>query len=315
MIVIVDPGAASTNLGDQIISEAIQRNFQAPLLALGEEVHRIPMHGSPDPGQCALIQSAEHVVVCGTNLLSDHARFRSPWTWTRMSKDLLRGKATFLGVGWWQYQRLGVDRFSATWLRELAGPVPWAVRDNYSQRKLEHAKVASIHLSCPTLWGATAQILPADESRCVFTLTDYNQDAAADRRLLDFLKARYDEVFYWPQGPGDLTYARSVIKADIQVLDASLEGLDDALSVPDTAYVGLRLHAGIRAIQKQVPTLVLAIDNRAQEIASSVNLAVASRFSPSDISSKLTGERVDLKIPTSDIARWLSLWGISEGEQ
>ncbi|HEY0248648.1 MAG TPA: polysaccharide pyruvyl transferase family protein [Gryllotalpicola sp.] len=309
MIVLVDPGMASTNIGDQIISDAVHREFVAPLRAAGVEVETIPMHGQLSEESRARLRRADDVVVSGTNLLADHMRFRSPWQWATRDIELTRGKLTTFGVGWWQYQLGGVDPFSARWLRALSSGRPWAVRDEYSAARLRAAGVAAVHTSCPTLWGVERQALPSDESRVIATFTDYNQDPLADRRLVELLESRFAEVLYWPQGPGDERYIRSIVPGEPRLIPASLAAFDAELQRPSTAYVGLRLHGGIRAMQFGVPTLILSIDNRAREISRSVGLIAPSRHALGEIGALLAEPRPgELSIPREQIDDWRGQW-------
>lgn len=311
MIVVADPGAASTNVGDRIISQSIETEFVSPLRATGREVELVPMHGALSTAHRAALRDAESVVVCGTNLLSDHMRFRRAWHWPVEDIDLCRGRLTFLGVGWWQYQRAGIDPVSAGWLRSLAGTIPWAVRDEYSLGKLRRARVSAVHTSCPTLWSVEKQVLPAGQRRAVVTFTDYSQDPLADGRLVRELAERFDEVLFWPQGPGDPTYVDRIRGGVGTLLGPSLEEFDAVLAEPDTAYVGLRLHGGIRAMQRGVPTLVLSIDNRAREIARSVGLRAPSRHAARAYREDLgSGETVGIGVPRDTVQRWRRGWGI-----
>lgn len=310
MIVVVDPGAATTNLGDKIISQAVERELVAPLQASGLDVTRVPMHGKLDDQQRALIEGADDVIVTGTNLLSDHMFFRRSWQWDRTDIELTKGKLTMFGVGWWQYQRTGIDPISARWLRGLSGRHAWAVRDEYSAARLRRAGVRAEHTTCPTLWSSRVQRLPGAEKRAVVTLTDYNQERAADQELVRILNDRFEQVLYWPQGPGDAAYLSTLegIGAT-QLLSADLESFDQALLTPDTAYVGLRLHGGIRAIQHGVPSLVLSVDNRAREIGRSVGLVAPSRFALNEIKYSVSaGTESRLAIPTDEIEEWMAGW-------
>lgn len=309
MIVLIDPGLKSTNLGDQIISDAVHREFVEPLRRAGTEVQTIPMHGRLGDESRARLRGADEVVVSGTNLLADHMRFRSPWQWPVRDIELTRGKLTAFGVGWWQYQTGGVDPLSARWLRSLSSGRPWAVRDEYSSSRLAAARVRALHTSCPTLWGVERQVLPSGERRVIATFTDYNQDPRADRRLIELLEARFDEVLYWPQGPGDERYLRSLVAGEPRLIPATLAAFDAELRVPSTAYVGLRLHGGIRAMQFGVPTLILSIDNRAREIARSVGLVAPSRHALGRVAALLElPHPVALDLPRAEIAAWRAQW-------
>jgi hypothetical protein len=311
MIVIADPGAATTNAGDRIIAESINLEFVGPLRAAGHEVKLVPMHGRLSDHDRELLREAEDVVVCGTNLLSDHMRFRRAWHWSKKDIELCRGRLTFLGVGWWQYQRSGIDPISAVWLRHLAGDKPWAVRDQYSVSKLRLAGLEAVHLSCPTLWSVRKQILPSTQDRVVMTFTDYGQDPLSDSRLIRIVNEQFDDVVFWPQGPGDAEYIERIRGGIGTIVGGPLENFDAALSTFDTAYVGLRLHGGIRAMQKNIPSLILSIDNRAREISSSVGLRAPSRHAAREYLSLLrSGSSVVIDVPSGAVRDWKALWGI-----
>ncbi|WP_317231539.1 polysaccharide pyruvyl transferase family protein [Clavibacter capsici] len=302
---------ASTNLGDQIISDAVNRQFIGRLGDAHGDVTVIPMHGPLAEASRDALRAADEVVVCGTNLLSDHMRFRTSWEWPREDIELTKGKLTVFGAGWWQYQLAGIDPISARWLQGLAGGRTWAVRDEYSAHRLQASGVPAVHLSCPTLWDVRTQAMPTDQGRVIVTLTDYNQDPLADKRLVDLLSQRF-EVLFWPQGPGDRRYIEQLVGSEAAFVEPSLAAFDAALDEPGTAYVGLRLHGGIRAMQRGVPSLILSIDNRAREISHSVGLHAPSRNSFRDVRDSLeSGQVVDIDLPTAAIAEWTADWKLS----
>ncbi|TOG81065.1 capsular biosynthesis protein, partial [Vibrio parahaemolyticus] len=61
------------------------------------------------------------------------------------------------------------------------------------------------------------------------------------------------------------------------IIAPSLESFDEVLSSGNVDYIGTRLHGGVRALQKKVRTLILAIDNRAWEKKKDFNLPVVER--------------------------------------
>ena len=309
MITFVDPGAATTNLGDLVISQSVRENLIDPIKQTGEEVVTVPLHGELSREHRLAIRSASEVLVCGTNLLSDHAYFRSPWHWKRDDIGLARGKLTMFGVGWWQYQRAGIDVVSAHWMRSLQARRPWAVRDEYSALRLRRGGIDAVHLSCPTLWGVDLQRLPSPGGAVVVTLTDYNQDPLADERLIALLEAQYDQISFWPQGPGDAAYLRS-LRPGADILEPTLAAFDEALLEHDrTRYVGLRLHAGVRAMQLGRPSLPLSIDNRAREISRSVGLVAPSRHDLKAVEAAILHQSdKQLSLPTAAIKKWRELW-------
>lgn len=309
MIAFVDPGARTTNLGDLVISNSVRHELIDPIRAAGVEVVTVPLHGDLNAEQRTVLRSAQEVLVCGTNLLSDHAYFRSPWHWSRDDISLATGKLTMFGVGWWQYQRMGIDLVTARWMRTLASSAPWAVRDIYSARRLQRAGVAAVHLSCPTLWGIERQVLPSAGKSVVVTLTDYNQDPLADERLIRLLESMFSSISFWPQGPGDEAYLRS-LRPNALVLEPTLEAFDAAmLADASVSYIGLRLHAGVRAMQLGRASLPLSIDNRAREISLSIGLVAPSRHDLRMLEELLLeGGAQVLSIPDASIEAWRGRW-------
>ncbi|MCS5735573.1 polysaccharide pyruvyl transferase family protein [Herbiconiux daphne] len=307
-VVVVDPGMTSTNLGDQIISDAVHREFVTPLAKVADKVTVIPMHGPLTEESRQAIRDADEVVVSGTNLLSNHMRFRTSWEWPRSDIELAKGKLTVFGAGWWQYQVGAIDLVTARWMKAMSDGRTWGVRDKYSASRLKAAGLNAEHISCPTLWRVTSQTLPSSETRVIATFTDYNQDPLADRRLVELLESRY-EVLYWPQGPGDRKYIESIAPEGAQFIEPSLAAFDSELQKPGSAYVGLRLHGGIRALQYGVPSLILSIDNRAREISRSVGLFSPSRHSFRDIEMALEGhESMPIQLPSKAIDEWSGHW-------
>jgi hypothetical protein len=139
-------------------------------------------------------------------------------------------------------------------------------------------------------------------------MTDYNQDPSADRRLVALLRSRFDEILFWPQGPGDAQYIKSIAESP-KFVAPSLAAFDRELQVPSTAYVGLRLHAGIRAMQHHVPTLVMSIDNRTREISKSVGLVAPSRHALNEVAALVgSGSEHPVELPLSSIADWKENW-------
>lgn len=139
------------------------------------------------------------------------------------------------------------------------------------------------------------------------TFTDYNMSRATDERLLDMLLDSYENMYYWIQGIGDLGYIQSFHKhkGRITLIPPKLKKYDELLETEDCDYVGTRLHAGIRAIQKKKRTLILAVDNRATEIAKDVNLNVKKREDILGVKDFISGYyETKLQIPFGEINRW-----------
>jgi len=125
----------------------------------------------------------------------------------------------------------------------------------------------------------------------------------------------YDSLVFWPQGSRDARYC-SILASDIEQLPAGLPALDKALSDSCTDFLGTRLHAGIRALQHGRRATIVAIDNRAQEIARDTNLPVIQRSLPAAARDLVLQQRsLRLTLPREEIERWrlaFSDWVIRE---
>jgi polysaccharide pyruvyl transferase WcaK-like protein len=70
-------------------------------------------------------------------------------------------------------------------------------------------------------------------------------------------------------------------------------------------FIGLRLHAGIRSLQRSRRTLIVAIDNRATEISKDTNLPVVARGDLKAIESWITtSSPTKIQLPEAAIASW-----------
>jgi len=164
---------------------------------------------------------------------------------------------------------------------------------------------------CPTLWDLSAEHcsqIPRSKSRRVLvTLTDYSKDPQRDRALLDLLLRSYDQVLFWPQGYGDMAYLQRLMTvADhIEILSPNLAAFDAALDSGDIDYIGTRLHGGIRALQRARRSLVIAIDNRAQEMHRDFGLPIVHRGEVAALSDWIHGiSETRIRLPEEEIASW-----------
>ena len=103
-----------------------------------------------------------------------------------------------------------------------------------------------------------------EKGDCVLTsLNTYFPNKKLSGALLKTLRQQYRKVYFWIQNPADYAYAHQLDR-DVIFLNPTLAALDDFLaSQPGLDYVGNRLHAGIRALQHGIRTLIVEVDNRA----------------------------------------------------
>jgi polysaccharide pyruvyl transferase WcaK-like protein len=133
------------------------------------------------------------------------------------------------------------------------------------------------------------------------------RDPAADRQLLEILKRRYRTVYLWIQTHSDHEYARSLQEGLVHV-NPRVDALDAVLtSELDLDYVGNRLHAGIRALQRGRRTIIVEIDNRAREMGKDFGLPTVGRTDFARLESMISQPfETAINVPHAAIDRWKS---------
>lgn len=305
--VLLDTAVASTNLGDQIIMEAVRKELDRPLA--GALVTAVASHEVMGAKGRGLIRSARLAVAGGTNLISSHIWLRSTWR-LRPADAFLGAKVVLMGVGWYQFQAKP-DPYTAWLLRRVLHPTALhSVRDGYSADMLRSIGIGNvINTGCPTLWGFTPQAcaaLPKTRAESVVTtLNTYIPDRALDGRLIETLRGRYKTIYAWVQTAEDHAYLKS-FGDDIVILEPSLAAYDTLLrDEPDLDYVGNRLHGGIRALQHGRRAIIVEIDNRAREMGRDFNLPTVERDDFARLTAMIDGTlNVDVRPPTEAIKAW-----------
>ena len=151
-----------------------------------------------------------------------------------------------------------------------------------------------------------AQIPKAKANHVVFTLTDYRKDYDNDRALLRLLDESYDTCYFWPQGTFDMRYIKElkVPMNNLVMLSPSVTAFNRSLG-HEVDYIGTRLHAGMRALQKQRRTIILGVDNRAIEKSKSYNITVIERDKIDALKEKMhTSFETRVSIPQENIDRF-----------
>lgn len=315
-VVLFDPGISTLNRGDEIISDSARHQLE-PLIrdafTIGVSTH-IPLSN-----YSRFFGDVDLQLVLGSNLLRGrmNSLFRQ-WDVTPLSMHRV-GRAVLVGAGWWQYGD-ELTRYTK-WLYHRILSDRWAhsVRDSFTEKMLRSAGFDNvINTGCPSMWSLTpahcARIPGHRAKRVVFTLTDYNKRPERDVKLVKALISVYDEVYFWPQGLGDLAYFESLdLDSSIRRLPSTLAAYDAYLaSEPSTDFVGTRLHGGIRALQHGHRTLILAFDNRALEKSRDFNLPVLHEDDIDSLEDRLTSDwPTEIKIAEESIARWCDQFGIA----
>ncbi|OFX05021.1 MAG: hypothetical protein A3E78_00810 [Alphaproteobacteria bacterium RIFCSPHIGHO2_12_FULL_63_12] len=310
-ITLLDTSVSSTNVGDEIIMEAV-RNQLRPVLA-NDYVNRVASHETMSAKSRSMIAKSDYVIAGGSNLLSSHAGVRSVWKLSPLDAGL-GPKFVMMGVGWYHDQG-APDPYTAWLFRSMfSRDRLHSVRDSYSKKKLEDLGFTNVlNTGCPTLWELPDDVNERTPRRkaknVVTTLNTYMKDRDADAALLRLLQDEYEQVFAWVQSYADQDYLRSLFPA-VKLIAPNLPAYDGLLTSDlDLDYVGNRLHAGIRALQKRRRTIIIEIDNRAREMGRDFHLPTVARDDFAALQSMIATPRpMQIALPTEDIARWRGQW-------
>lgn len=306
-ITILDTSVASTNLGDQIIMEAVRRELASLLPeAFAYSVASHEWMGMKSRG---LLRRSEVAFAGGSNLLSSRMWVRAVWKLSPLDA-LLCDNVVLMGCGWYQFQRKP-DPYTRWLLKSvLSRDHVHSVRDSYTLKMLQSIGVSNaINTGCPTIWALTpehCEALPRNKAKSVLTtLNTYIPDAAADRKLLEVLRRNYEKVFVWVQTASDYEYAQG-LESDLHFIPPSLAAYDRLLeSEPELDYVGNRLHGGIRAMQRGRRAIIIEIDNRAREMGRDFGLPTVERDDFAKLEAMIRGPLViAARPPAAEIQRW-----------
>lgn len=320
---LIDPAlysvtVTSPNIGDQIISRAVHRELHS-IFGKGLEIVAIPSHQYPSKRSLKLLEDAEYVFVGGSNLL--WFRWLLPASWKIGPLGLVYYRnLILLGVGWGAYD-LKPNAYGR-WMCSviLSQRHIQSVRDSFT-RSVADCDLHIPHVSntaCPTMWCLTEDLIRSIHTHkgdeCIFSLTDYSKAPQFDGQLIRDLSERYaGRLLFWPQGEGDLEYCRSLGYTG-RVIDRSLTSLLQLLSTNGHFdYVGTRLHAGILCLEHRVRSMIISIDNRAQEIAADTGLPAIARNDRAALLKWLEGDtQACVNLPVDEIERWRKQFFTSE---
>ncbi len=310
---VLDTSICSMNVGDFIIMDSCYKviselfpNAQKIHFPTHERITRVGLKRQKEIGLNFL---------CGTNCLNSSMFLHRQWNVGYLNSILMKPVVS-LGVGWGNYQN-APDFYTKTLLKKIFSNQHFlSVRDSYTEEKFKLAGLKNvINTSCSTMWTLTpehCQLIPQNKADdVVFTLTDYRKNKEFDLTLIRSLKNSYKNVYFWAQGSQDYNYFMSFNNEinDINVIPANLKSFDSLLDKHMSLdFVGTRLHAGIRALQKGKRTTIISVDNRAEEKKKDFNLNVIPR--DWDISTYIdffnNSYTTNIKIPLENITKWRS---------
>lgn len=322
-IILLDPALktskaiASANIGDMIISQSMIRILTE--IFPDKELIRFSPTADLTNKQRKLINNSSYSFIGGSNLLfSDLKGFRQLLIRNGKLLWLFPGIKNMIlfGPGWGN----GYDK-EITWKTKLfykkilSSEHVHAVRDTYSSEKLTtELKYNIVNTNCPSTWTLNGKKTNRQikSGKVVFSLTDYSINSIADNSFIKILNEHFDKLIFFPQGSGDIEYLKSLEqyqknKSRISLLPYDLNSFENLISTGDITYVGTRLHGGIRCLQGNIDSLIIAVDHRAIEMAKDSNLPVSTRNNLELIKNWLEGKEVFppfISLPITNINHW-----------
>ena len=310
-ITLFDTAVCTENLGDFIIMDAV-RDHMNEIFPEAMILHTAT-HEKISRPTYSMVKQSDFSFVGGTNLISSNMNRYNQWK-VNLIDGLFLKDIILMGVGWWQYQN-AANAYTRKLLKSVLNhEVLHSVRDSYAEMMLKKAGFNNvINTSCATMWclnEAYCQAIPANKSEVVVaTLTDYNKDAKNDFALIELLSKSYKKVYIWPQGSGDVEYINQLgVSKFAAVLPPKLRAYNAILENEESIdYVGTRLHAGVRALQKKRRSIILGIDNRGFEKAKEFNITVCPRDDLIKLKQIIDSDfKTQINLPTENIIRWKS---------
>lgn len=317
-VCILDPGVEdnqgtlSSNLGDLIIQEAVHREIHS--LFQQVEIVSISTQSPMHDDHIDVLRACDLTFVGGTNLLSSYMNKYKQWN-ISIKRAFQIKNAVLLGVGWWQYQDSPSLYTKMLLNLALSRDFVHSVRDSYTLEKMRSMGYRNVmNTGCPTMWPLAGfqpeEYEKVKQSNVLVMLTDYYKSIEIDRKLLDILFANYKDVYFWPQGRGDEAYIKE-LNYPVKLLGHNIAAFVEFLNTGiDFDYVGTRLHGGVRCLLEKKRALILAVDNRAREIAKDTNLNVLDRKDIEGIANWINGPtETKLAINTENINKWKRQFG------
>lgn len=316
-VTLFNTAVGSLNVGDYIINESGKSALSD--IVDGAFIVEYPSHvpvihsyqSFSKNTHIKYTDSSDYKFVLGTNLLA-YSNLR-PWpNWNVNIFNYRPYKGLVLaGVGSAPNSKKITTYTKYLYKRILSQEYIHSTRDENTKLLLESIGLKAVNTGCVTLWGLTAdkcREIPVKKSnKVVFTLTDYARDEVNDKKLINILKRNYSKVYFWPQGSDDFEYINELGAEGIEVIAPQLEAYRSLLKNGEIDFVGTRLHAGIFAMQHNVRSLILIVDNRARDMQQSYNINAIEREDIDSLESRINSDFVtEVKIDLEKIKKWKS---------
>jgi len=321
-IFLFEPSIASNNVGDQIIVDSIKREMN---FFLKDSFYvEFPTHSPISNRYMYFLGKPDMKIICGSNIIVGKLNtllHLKQWMLSIHTIYNLKN-SIFIGVGSQQYNQK-INLFTRIAYKYLfKKDFLHSVRDSYTNTKLKNIGITNvINTGCPTMWCLTKshclKVPTVKSKRVVFTLTDYKKNIERDNYMISVLNNEYDEVHFWPQGYGDFSYFSSLEGIDnVTLVPPHVLDFDQLLDEGDIDFIGTRLHGGIRALQKLKRTLIIGVDNRANELNKDFNLPVLDQSEIKNLSRIINQEIItDIKLPLDNINMFLAQFKTTKNKQ
>jgi hypothetical protein len=309
-IVLYSPAVSTLNMGDHIIVDGVYNQLEE--LLNKAFIVEISTH-LPISRYLRHTKDFDYKFVCGSNLLKGKMnRLFRQWDINIFNANQV-GPCILVGVGWWQYGDEPNLYTEKLYKKVLSTEYYHSVRDSYTEKQLKKMGFNNvINTACPTMWNFTKEHcsdIPKDKANeVVCTITDYNKDIERDHKLLQILCNNYKEVYLWIQGSRDYEYFKelNIDNDKVKIISPNLKLYDSVLE-KDIDYIGTRLHAGIRALQKKKRAIIIGIDNRAIEKQKDFNITCINRDEIEVLEEKINSVfPTEINIPIDNINKWKS---------
>ena len=309
-ISVLDSSIAAYNVGNRIIMDAVNEHLAE--MFPNDFIIPLPMEDIKRNAR-RYAELSKMTFVGGTNVINCDIRKYRQWD-LDFHNILILKRLVLLGVGWWRYEDQPVTRYTKWALKNiLSKDYLHSVRDSYTQKRLSEIGIQSINTGCPTLWNITPSHVDMLRTKrksknVIITITDYDKNPARDKKLIEICNKCYDNVYLFIQGTGDCDYIRSLAStANLKIIPPQIPKYNKILEQCQCDYIGTRLHAGIRALQKGVRSYILAIDNRSKEMGCDFGLPILEDTNLNELESIINSKyELNLRIPYDNINKWKS---------
>lgn len=316
-IVLFNPAGGTLNSGDFIIEKYIKEEmyFLLSNAIVADIGTHLPISHSYQNIRKNITRracdEATYKFLCGSSMIKTSLLRISPdWSLNLSSIPYYRNSIA-IGIGMGRNSSFYDPYTRYIYKNIFSKEYIHSTRDEKTRIFLENNGFKAINTGCPTLWGLTddlcKQIPCQRKKKVIFTLT-YNNPSPDDKLLIDILSSEYEELYFWVQGYGDFDYLKTLTDINkIHIIGHSLSAYENVLkNATDYDYVGTRLHAGIFAIRHKVRSIIITIDNRAEDMKETYNLPVIAR---NQINDKLksfinSSFETSIRIPTDKIVIW-----------